>query len=431
MASVPDAPVRMRSKQSSNRWRSHSKYVLDADIKGCFDHISHPALLRKLDVPARIRRAIKAWLTAGIMTTEGWTPTTAGTPQGGVVSPLLMNVALHGLQTAVEAAYVRRTRTTNGDEGKAIRPRLLRYADDFVVLCRDLDGITAAQEAAERWLADMGLTLSPTKTRITHTLEPYQGNVGFDFLGCTVRQWPAGKYHATRLKGKVSTGFNVSITPSKSAITRHIADLRATVRKMRTSSQEGLINRLNPQIRGWSRYYRHVGAIEAFTACDQALHAQLRRWSRRRHPNKSAQWIVRRYWRTKQHRRWCFRTAEGLPLAAHTDTKHERYVQVRTAASPYDGNFVYWSTRLRARWTQTSQLARLLRRQRGKCAACGLVFRDEDRLEKHHLVRPDEGGTQLDGNLQVLHVHCHDQLTVHQRAEAGYLRQGPDSRGAV
>ena len=200
------------------------KYVLDADIKGCFDHISHPALLRKLDVPARIRRAIKAWLTAGIMTTEGWTPTTAGTPQGGVVSPLLMNVALHGLQTAVEAAYVRRTRTTNGDEGKAIRPRLLRYADDFVVLCRDLDGITAAQEAAERWLADMGLTLSPTKTRITHTLEPYQGNVGFDFLGCTVRQWPAGKYHATRLKGKVSTGFNVSITPSKSAITRHIAD---------------------------------------------------------------------------------------------------------------------------------------------------------------------------------------------------------------
>jgi len=148
------------------------KYVLDADIKGCFDNISITALLAKLDTTPALRRAIRAWLYAGVMDKGMVIPTTSGVPQGGIISPLLTNVALHGLQQAVEGAYVRRGHTPKGDPGAPVRPRLLRYADDVVVLCRDLEGMTAARAVVERWLADRGLHLSPTKTRITHTLDP-------------------------------------------------------------------------------------------------------------------------------------------------------------------------------------------------------------------------------------------------------------------
>ncbi len=408
------------------------KYVLDADIKGCFDNISITALLTKLDTTPALRRAIRAWLYAGVMDKGTVVPTTSGVPQGGIISPLLTNVALHGLQQAVEGAYVRRGQTPKGDAGAPVRPRLLRYADDFVVLCRDLDGITAARAVVERWLADMGLHLSPTKTRITHTLDPYEGAVGLDFLGFALRQYRVGRTRAGRLKGKVSTGFMVRITPSKDAVKRHIADLNATVRRMRASTQEALIAALNVQIRAWCPYYRHVLCVEAFNDCDQAVYAMLRRWSRRRHPNKSARWIAARYWHESDGQRWCFRVPDGIRLIRHTAMHQEQYIKVRGLASPYDGNLIYWSRRLRTHWAAGTPMARLLRRQRGRCSSCGLTFRDGDRLEMHHIVRPADGGTNLDSNLQALHVHCHDQLTARQQVERnGSPRQGLPSRGAV
>jgi RNA-directed DNA polymerase len=408
------------------------KYVLDADIKGCFDNISITALLAKLDTTPALRRAIRAWLYAGMMDKGMVIPTTSGVPQGGIISPLLTNVALHGLQQAVEGAYVRRGHTPKGDPGAPVRPRLLRYADDFVVRCRDLDGITAARAVVERWLADMGLHLSPTKTRITHTLDPYEGAVGLDFLGFALRQYRVGRTRAGRLKGKVSTGFMVRITPSKDAVKRHIADLNAIVRRMRASTQEALIAALNAQIRAWRPYDRHVLCVEAFNDCDHAVYAMLRRWSRRRHPNKSARWIANRYWHESDGQRWCFRVPDGIRLIRHTAMHQEQYIKVRGMASPYDGNLIYWSRRLRTHWATGTPMARLLRRQQGRCSSCGLTFRDEDRLEMHHIVRPADGGTNLDSNLQALHVHCHDQLTARQQAERnGYPRQGLPSRGAV
>jgi len=301
-----------------------------------------------------------------------------------------------------------------------------------VVLCRDLEGITAARAVVERWLADMGLHLSPTKTRITHTLDPYEGAVGLDFLGFALHQYPAGRTRAGRLKGKISTGFKVRMTPSKEAVKRHIADLNATVRRMRASTQEALIAALNAQIRAWCPYYRHVLCVEAFNDCDHAVYAMLRRWSRRRHPNKSARWIANRYWHESDGQRWCFRVPDGIRLIRHTAMHQEQYIKVRGMASPYDGNLIYWSRRLRTHWATGTSMARLLRRQQGRCSSCGLTFRDGDRLEMHHIVRPADGGTNLDSNLQALHVHCHDQLTARQQAERnGYPRQGLPSRGAV
>ncbi len=308
------------------------KYVLDADIKGCFDNIDATALLAKLDTIPLLRRAIRAWLHAGVLDEGRVRPTTSGVPQGGVISPLLANIALHGLQQAVESAYVRRGRTPKGDAGAPVRPRLVRYADDFAVVCRDLEGIMTAQVVVEQWLTGMGLHLSPSKTRITHTLDPYQGAVGLDFLGFTIRQYRAGRTRASRLKGKISTGFKVRITPSKESVKRHITDLNATVRRMRGATQAALIAALNAQIRGWCAYYRHVLCVEAFNDCDNALYAMLRRWSRRRHPTKSARWIVQRYWHERGGERWCFGVPEGLRVIQHTAMHHERYIKVRDTA---------------------------------------------------------------------------------------------------
>ena len=224
----------------------------------------------------------------------------------------------------------------------------------------------------------------------------------------------------------------VRLTPSKDAVKRHIADLNATVRRMRASTQEALIAALNAQIRAWCPYYRHVLCVEAFNDCDHAVYAMLRRWSRRRHPNKSARWITNRYWHKSDGQRWYFRVPDGIRLIRHTAMHQEQYIKVRGMASPYDGNLIYWSRRLRTHWATGSPMARLLRRQHGRCSSCGLTFRDGDRLEMHHIVRPADGGTNLDSNLQALHVHCHDQLTARQQAERnGYPRQGLPSRGAV
>jgi len=123
---------------------------------------------------------------------------------------------------------------------------------------------------------------------------------------------------------------------------------------------------------------------------------------------------------------------DGIRLIGHTAMHQEQYIKVRGMASPYDGNLIYWSRRLRTHWAAGTPMARLLRRQQGRCSSCGLTFRDGDRLEMHHIVRPADGGTNRDNNLQALHVHCHDQLTARQQAERnGYPRQGLPSRGAV
>ena len=155
-----------------------AKYVLDADIAKCFDRIDHAALLAKLRTFPTLRRAIRGWLNAGVMDHGALFPTEEGTPQGGAISPLLANVALHGLETAVRAAFPRQ------------EPLVVRYADDFVVLQEDLAVIERAQAVTNAWLAEMGLELKPSKTRITHTLVEHEEHVGFDFLGWTVRQFP-------------------------------------------------------------------------------------------------------------------------------------------------------------------------------------------------------------------------------------------------
>jgi RNA-directed DNA polymerase len=383
-----------RSKQAI---RYKPKFVWDADIKGCFDNINHKALLKKLNTYPQMRQTIKGWLKAGVMEGLDLTPTEKGTPQGGVISPLLANVALHGLEQLIGQGYRRM------DE----RPFLVRYADDFVVLHSDKDTLDKATTQITTQLVDMGLVLSPTKTRVTHTLHPQQGNVGFDFLGFTVRQFRVGKTHTGKGTNGQPLGFKTIIKPSKESIKRHQSETKRRIRRLKSRPQWQLIEELNPVIRGWANYYRAVVATKVFTGCDMVLWHQLRRWSEARHPKKGNQWIKRKYWQTEGNRHWVFVTPEGAKLRKHSDTHIRRHAKVKGEASPYDGQLLYWSQRLQAHPLLSGTLAKALQRQHGRCGWCGLFFTAEDVIEIDH--RDRDRGNNAPSNLFALHRHCHDK----------------------
>jgi RNA-directed DNA polymerase len=234
-----------------------SKFVLDADIAKCFDRMSHTALLEKLQTFPVMRRAMKGWLKAGVMDGQELFPTKEGTPQAGPLSPLLANIALHGLETAICSAFPRDKRI-NGERINW-QPQVIRYADDFVVVHHDLDAIKEVQSIATPWLRELGLELKPNKTRITHTLHAYEGNVGFDVLGWTVRQHLVGKTHSGKANRQL-LGFKTISTPSQEAQADHQHALREKIQQEKTAPQSQLIHDLNKIITGWTKYHSAVAS---------------------------------------------------------------------------------------------------------------------------------------------------------------------------
>jgi RNA-directed DNA polymerase len=384
------------------------KYVLDADIAACFDRIDQAALVQKLNTFPALRRVIHGWLKAGVWDGVELKPTEEGTPQGGALSPLLANIALHGLETAVTAAFPAKRPRRFGSPRPNWKPVVVRYADDFVVLHEDLAVIEQVRNIVAAWLASVGLELKPSKTRISHTLVPHDGNLGFDFLGFHVRQYPKG-YHRT---GKVRLGFKTLITPSQDGQKRHGLKLAEIVRHHRALPQEALIAALNPLIVGWCNYYSAVVAKRTFSRMHNLLYGKLKRWAKRRHPRKSAHWASDRYWHQMGSRKWVFGTKDGIVLVNHQDTRIVRHELVRGHASPYDGNLLYWATRLGRHPELTRTRAYLLKRQQGRCAGCGLLFTHLDELvEVDHRVPRSRGGTDAARNRKLLHGHCHDSKT--------------------
>jgi len=391
--------------------RIQSKYALDADIAKCFDRINHKALLEKLQTFPTLRRVIKRWLKAGVM--EGGTlfPTEEGTPQGGVVSPVLANIALHGLETYITSAYP----PTKIKEGKKLswRPTVIRYADDFLVLHRDVGVIKEAQQLAAEWLAGMGLELKPSKTRITHTLHMHEGNVGFDFLGFQIRQYPVGKRHTGKTGGKNNQplGFKTIIKPSKEAMKRHLSKIKETIVNQQAKHQATLIAELNPVIRGWSNYHSRGNAHQAFASADHQMFKMLLRWAKRRHRNKPMKWIVKKYWRIQDKGKWDFAPRNGKRLSQHREKAIEEHIKVKESRSPFDGDWAYWATRMGKHPELSRKEATLLKRQQGRCTFCGLYFKDGDLWEIDHITPKVFGGKEDYKNLQLLHRHCHDQKT--------------------
>jgi RNA-directed DNA polymerase len=389
--------------------KQKAKYVLDADIAKCFDRIDHAALLRKVDAGPAVRRQLKAWLEAGYLDGDSLFPTEEGTPQGGAISPLLANIALHGLEELVRRRFPRRTVNRTASPP----PALIRYADDFVVLHEDEAVVRGCRAVIAEWLRGMGLELKPSKTRVCHTLHPVDGAAGFDFLGVTVRHFPCGKTRSARNPHGRLLGYILLIKPSRTAVRRHVQRLRELIDQYRHLPQFLLIRGLNPVIRGWCNYHSTVVSKRVFCRLGHVLFRMLYAWARSRHPNKNRTWVATRYWRIKPGEGWTFRDPGKVvfTLHKHEATKIVRHVKVRGDRSPFDGDWVYWSSRQGRYPGVQPWVATLLRRQRGRCNWCGLYFRDGDVMEIDHVIPKSGGGAETFSNLQLLHGHCHDRKT--------------------
>jgi RNA-directed DNA polymerase len=390
--------------------RYKAKFVLDADITGCFDNINHVKLLEKLNTTPTFRRQIKSWLKSGVMNHNIFEKTESGTPQGGVISPLLANIALHGMEKVVKD-YAETFKGNKKVNKSAIS--LIRYADDFVIMHKDSEVVLKCKELIENWLKEIGLELKPSQTKITHTLNKYNENVGFDFLGFTVRQFPVGQTHSGNCKGK-PLGFKTLIEPSKKSITKHTDKIGDIIRSHKAAPQEALISKLIPVIRGWSNYYSTVCSKETYSKLDHIIYQQLKRWSERRHPRKSKSWVGNKYWQSDysqgRMRNWIFGTDKSSSLIKHSDTPIARYVKVKGDKSPYDGDLTYWGSRLGKHPELSTREAKLLKMQKGKCNHCGLTFVTDD-WEIDHIIPKSQGGKDEYKNLQLLHRHCHDVKT--------------------
>jgi len=389
--------------------RSKAKYVLDADIAKCFDRINHQALLDKLQTNPKLRQQIKAWLKSGVVDNGSLFPTEQGTMQGGTISPLLANIALHGMESLIKEKY-----PTNKYRG-FYAPQVVRYADDLVVLHESSSVVKECQDILAEWLKDMGLELKPSKTRITNTLNVTDGKPGFDFLGFNVRHYPKGETKSGRdIHGK-QLGFKTIIKPSQASTQRHIRQLGEIVRSHRSGAQGILIKKLNPVIIGWSRYYSTVVSKATLNKAGHVLFSMLIAWANRRHAKTRKRKVVDKYWKITKGEDWRFQTPNGdHRLYEHETTPIRRHIKVQGRRSPYDGDWLYWSTRLGRHPEVPLRVATLLKRQRGRCRECGQFFKDVDVLEVDHILPKKWGGTDSRNNLQLLHRHCHDTKTARE-----------------
>ncbi|AFZ49085.1 group II intron reverse transcriptase/maturase [Dactylococcopsis salina] len=411
--------------------KQKAKWVLDADISKCFDRINHNVLLQKLNTTPTIARQIRAWLKSGVLDRGDWMPTEEGTPQGGVISPLLANIALHGLEE-----YIKQWAETwkGGKRDNRWSISLIRYADDFVVLHKDKSVIQQARKLIEQWLHGLGLELSESKTRICHTLyDTEETKAGFDFLGWNVRQYRVGKNHTGKSTNGELLGFKTIIKPSDKSIKTHYEKIVEVLDSMKGKSQEAIIGRLNPIIIGWCNYHKTICSKETFSHIDNLVYNKLRRWIKSRHPNQTLKWCEGRYFHLTKEKnldgedrnaKWVFSTPPDIPnspvagkheLRKHVWTPIERHIKIEGTRSPYDGDWRYWSKR-RGEYPGTpKRVATLMKQQKGKCARCGLYVKDEDVVEVDHIVPKAEGGKDHYKNLQLLHRHCHHQKTAEDR----------------
>jgi RNA-directed DNA polymerase len=309
-----------------------AQWVLDADIKGCFDNIDHDWLLTHIPMDTQV---LRKWLKAGYVERASLFPTEVGTPQGGIISPTLANMVLDGLEDRLKDRI--RKRRANGQVVHNPKINLIRYADDFVVTGDSPETLAKVKEVVVEFLQERGLELSPEKTRIVSLAE------GFNFLGQNVRLY----------------GDKVLIKPSKEAQTKIYDKIRGIVQRNKSADQRDLIRLLNPVIRGWVNYHRHAVSSVAFSKLDFLVWKLLWQWAKRRHRGKSRTWIKQRYWRTRGSRHWTFAidvVIDGKPrtisLVYATDTPIRRHIKVQAEVNPYSPQ---WDSYLAEREFRTTR----------------------------------------------------------------------------
>jgi len=394
--------------------------VLDADLAAAFDRIDHDHLLASLGTfPAR--GLVAQWLKAGVVE-QGWfTPTVEGTPQGGGISPALMNVALHGME---QAAGVRYHPFGHRDAGSAVpgSPVLIRYADDLLALCHSREQAEQVKARLAAWLTPRGLVFNEDKTRVVHLDE------GCDFLGFNVR----------RYRGKLL------IKPSKAAVKRIRKRLATEMLSLRGANVEAVLIKLNPIVRGWAAYYRHAVSSRVFNDLDDYMWKLTYKWAKHAHPHKPRKWVVARYFgrfNSSRQDRWVFGDRQsGAFLLKFSWTKIVRHVLVKGWASPDDPALTdYWAKRRRRIRPPLDRTGlRLLQAQHGRCPLCRdlLLHADHEPQTPHEwerwlatvrkatrkqavIAEPDPRAPDEPSTLRLIHTHCRRRLS--QRSDTSDL----------
>lgn len=381
-------------------------WVLDADIRGAFDNICHDYLLNKIGlVPGR--ELIKQWLKAGYVEAEIFHPTTTGTCQGGVISPLLANIALDGMETLLGQykQSIPYTLKTGKEKGrtmyrKPLQYGFIRYADDFIVTAATKAEIEAIIPILTDWLAIRGLELHPDKTTIVPVKD------GFNFLGFNIRLFDKGCFPV----------------PQKQKVLAFIQSIRDWLKQNACTSPQSVIQHLNPILRGWGNYYRHGVSARVFKFVDCQVWKAIWRWCLRRHSNKGKTWVARKYFRVLNNRDWTFAITtlirhreQTICLFRLTSLSIQRHVKVKGNASPDDPQLAqYWHDRQtkygKSYWIKGSKLYQVAENQEWKCPVCGESLFNGEKLNTHHVVAVQDGGTDRAENLVHLHHACHQHL---------------------
>ena len=391
------------------------KYVLEGDLTAFFDNIKPEAILRS-EVIQRTdkdtQKQIQAWIEAGAIDKEVFCKTSKGTPQGGVISPLLANIACMGMETMLYEWV---------DTWKGIKKynksslTISIYADDFVILHKDKEVIEEAKIRIAKWCMEkMGVELNESKTRISHT------STGFDFLGFNIKNYPV-----TTSK----QGFKTLIKPSKDSIKKHLKAIHDVLKRSKAATQEAVISKLNPIITGWANYFSHVVSKEIFNKIDYEVWLKTWKWACRRHNNKGLKWVKEKYFKENGTRNWVFMTEvkdKTCTLKLHKDTKIVRHVKVKGTKHIFDGDTVYWVKRGQKDPTLSTRVQKLLKSQDGKCKWCNLEFSCEDIMEVDHIKPKRDAGKDVYTNRQLLHRHCHDTKTLNdiRKADEAILNIG-------
>ena len=393
--SCHDAVAQSWIRLNANPRTGGHTWVLDADIKGFFDKIAHESILDKIGShPAR--NQIRGWLKAGFIHQGVSYPTETGTPQGGVISPLLANIGLHGLEELINTY-----KTPRNKWGHREKLGLIRYADDFIVTAREKEHLEGVFILIKQWLSERGLEISEEKTRIVNIAD------GFNFLGFNLRQY----------KGKLL------IKPQKEKVLQFCQELGKTIKQCASWSQDKLIQKLNPILLGFANYYRGVVSKQTFSYINNRVWKYLWRWVKRRHPKKSKTWVYDRYFRNWKGNKWTF-MCEGVGqngkgklfiLYNTANTPIIRHVKVRGESSPDDPLLIkYWDERSKSMgqkyWAKGSKYEQVAKNQKWKCPICGDLLFNEEEIETHHIKPVNKGGSDDTENLIHLHKACHKQV---------------------
>lgn len=394
--SVHDAIERIYLATKSGSLRT---WVLDADIKGCFDNIDHNHLLETIgSFPAK--GLIRKWLKAGYVEDQAFYPTEKGTPQGGIISPLLANISLHGMEEALGVQY--RNGVASAGMVKPYSPILVRYADDLVVLCHSREKAVNAKGILQAFLSRRGLELSEEKTSI-RTLEE-----GFDFLGFNVRSYKVNDR---------KSGYKTLVKPSNDAVKNHRRKLHDLFRAYDGKSAGSLIRAVNPVIRGWCNFYHYSVAAKIFQDVECYLHIRQKRWCRRNHSKKSKKWYMKRYFRRHElcpNYGYTFvDPLSDINYMLHASAfKIERWIKVKHGHVPDNPDQrSYWQKReaRKADGLKTGR-KRLADNQKQLCPVCRQSIHNGEAVDLHHC----DGNRQnnSDSNLQLVHAICH--ISIHQ-----------------